>query len=157
MVEQLAGQFDPLTLVLRPATATSLVPLPWTTRPIKDPYELDVVFHEMKYAPHDVLLYWVGCWLLRPDELDLSWYEIVESPTWFVDCNTKWSAMLLVVIGGILGKRNKLAFPNYFPEAMDAHDGLLMFALAPEGLNGDLHGGRGSRLGWHQTLESLDP
>lgn len=124
MIEQLAEQLCSLAFVLRSAATASLVPFPWSTRSVKDPDQLDVVFHEMEYAPHDSLLNGIRRWLLGPDELHLLRYEIVESPSRFVNGHTKRPAIFVEVIRGIFSKRNKFTFADHISQAIDAHDGL---------------------------------
>jgi hypothetical protein len=129
MVQQLASQLDSLSLVLRSAATSSLISLPRATRSVKDPHELNVIFHEVKYTPHDVFLYWVGCWFLGSDECNLLRRKVVETPAWFVDCHTQRSTVLFVVLGGIVGEGDKVSSANDFPQAIDAHDGLLLVVL----------------------------
>jgi len=125
MIEQLTGQSGPLALVLGLASTSSLVSLPGSTRPIKNPDQLDVELHKVKDTPHDVLLDRVRSWFLGSDEFHLLWRQIVESPSWLVDCDTERSSMLFEVVGGQLRERDKFTPSNDIPQAIDAHDWLL--------------------------------
>jgi hypothetical protein len=61
--------------------------------------QLTVVLYEAEYASHNVLLDGVRCWLIHSEGIHLLLSDIVEAPACFVDVNTEWSVMLVVMVG----------------------------------------------------------